>query len=306
MMATALTYLAGALLVAQLPAGTRQAPAGQAVPPGGLARLSYCVVSPVEEVQLSAQEAGILKAFDVREGAPVDEGMVVARIDDADSLVRKTAADLELMVARTEAENDIDVRAAKAAAKVAAAEVAESEWVNRKSPGSIPETQVRRQRFTQERSELQIGVAEMEFKVAGMTADLKQAQVDIADLQLERRTIKSPLAGRVEQRFRQVGEWVNPGDPILRIVRMDRLRVEGFLKASEFAPDEVNGQPVEVEVTLERGRTERFRGKIEFVSLQVEASGEFRVWAEVENRRTEGGLWLLRPGLPAQMDIQLK
>lgn len=307
-MESALVCLASMLVLAQPPAVAQPQAAAQprAVVEQGHAQLPYCVVSPVEEIELAAQEAGVLIQLQVREGVSVAEGDLLANIDNADVLVRKKAAELELQVARAEAANDIDVRAAMAAAKVAAAEVEESDAVNRKAPGSIPETQVRRQRLTRERAQLQVQVAEVDFNVAGLTAEVKQAQVDVAELQIQRRRVLSPLEGRVEQLYKQRGEWVNPGEPILRLVRMDRLRVEGFLKASEFSPDEVDGQPVAVEVVLERGRRERFEGKIEFVSSAVEASGEYRVWAEVKNRRTPGGHWLLRTGTPAQMVILLR
>ncbi|MGE0610128.1 MAG: hypothetical protein AB7O62_23755, partial [Pirellulales bacterium] len=91
---------------------------------------------------------------------------------------------------------------------------------------------------------------------------------------------------------------------VLRIVRLDRLRVEGFLNASEHNPHEVMNRPVLVEVPLAHGRVEQFRGKVVFVSPLVEADGEFRVWAEVVNR-TEGDQWLLLPGLNAAMSIEL-
>jgi hypothetical protein len=48
----------------------------------------------------------------------------------------------------------------------------------------------------------------------------------------------------------------------------------------------------------------QFTGKIIYISPLVQAGGEYRVWAEVSNRQ-ENGQWLLRPGLNAEMTIQL-
>ena len=33
---------------------------------------------------------------------------------------------------------------------------------------------------------------------------------------------------------KQPGEWVQAGEPVLRIARMDLLRVEGFVSAAEY------------------------------------------------------------------------
>ena len=31
-------------------------------------------------------------------------------------------------------------------------------------------------------------------------------------------------------------EWVNPGDPILRLVRLDQLQVEGLVPVAKYTP----------------------------------------------------------------------
>ena len=91
----------------------------------------------------------------------------------------------------------------------------------------------------------------------------------------------------------------------MRLVRVDRLRVEGFLNAKDYRPSEIQGRPCSVVVTLARGQRETFPGKIVYVKPLVEAGGEFLVRAEVQNRQ-EDGVWVLSPGLNAEMTIQLK
>jgi hypothetical protein len=60
---------------------------------------------------------------------------------------------------------------------------------------------------------------------------------------------------------------------------------------------------VTIQVQLERGRVERFNTKIGYVSPDVEANGEFRVWAEIDNRASQGGYYLVRPGETATMTL---
>ncbi|HEY1068118.1 MAG TPA: HlyD family efflux transporter periplasmic adaptor subunit, partial [Pirellulales bacterium] len=96
------------------------------------------------------------------------------------------------------------------------------------------------------------------------------------------------------------GEWVNPGDPVVRILRIDRLRVEALLNARDFGP-EIAGSLVTLDVTMPGGKREQFPGKLVFVHPEIEpVTGNFRVWAEVENRQL-----MLRPGLIANMTIHL-
>ena len=59
-----------------------------------------------------------------------------------------------------------------------------------------------------------------------------------------------------------------------------------------------------VEVPLANDRRERFSGRIVVVSPLDESGGDYRVVAEVENRRDEASKqWLLRAGKTASMTI---
>lgn len=93
------------------------------------------------------------------------------------------------------------------------------------------------------------------------------------------------------------------GEPLAHLVRTDRLRVEGYVDAAKYDPEEIRGRPVTVEVRLANDRRERFEGKIVFVSPLVESGGDYRVFAEVPNRKAASGEWLLRAGQTASMTI---
>ena len=118
------------------------------------------------------------------------------------------------------------------------------------------------------------------------------------------RRIVSPLDGIVVKVHKHVGEWLQPGDPVVEILRIDRLWVEGYVNAADFNPGEIEGRDVIVDAEMARGRKMRFKGQVVFVKPVVEG-GDYLVQAEVENRQ-ENGHWLLRPGLNAAMTIQLK
>jgi multidrug resistance efflux pump len=137
-----------------------------------------------------------------------------------------------------------------------------------------------------------------------MTAAARDAEWKLARHDVERRRLLASLDGVVVQLLKHPGEWLQAGEPVLRLVRMDRVRVEGFVDASLYGDDEVADQPVRVFVARQRGQRETFSGKIVFVNPLIEASGNYRVWAEVENRQ-RNGRWLLRPGSEAEMVIEL-
>jgi multidrug efflux pump subunit AcrA (membrane-fusion protein) len=94
------------------------------------------------------------------------------------------------------------------------------------------------------------------------------------------------------------------GAPLAHVVRTDKLRVEGYVDAARWDPAQIRGRPVTVEVTLADARKEKVEGRISFVSPLVESGGDYRVFAEVPNRKTPGSdEWLLRAGQTATMTI---
>jgi macrolide-specific efflux system membrane fusion protein len=300
------TSLALAVLLISVPpvASSPVIPQKTAPTPAREVKLSHCLVSLIEDVQVPAREAGPLMNVTVAEGQYVTAGQLLAQIDDQQPQIEKLAAELERDAALAKAQDDIEVRYAEAAFAVASAELERAVSIDRKSPGGVTQQEIQKLQLAKHRDELQIERSKLERRVAKMNADVHQAAVKSAINAVARRQIVSPLAGVVVNILHEKGEWVAAGEPVLQVVRIDHLRVEGFLNATEVGPEEVTGRPVSVEVQLVGGRTAKFIGDVVFVSPLVQAGDKYRVRAEVENR-TENGSPLLRPGMTATMNIGL-
>jgi macrolide-specific efflux system membrane fusion protein len=250
-------------------------------------------------------ETGAIVALAVGEGDAVQPGQLLARIDDRRNQFEKLAAELKRSAALTKAQDDIEVRFAQASLGVADAELTQSEEINRRSPGTVSTAELRRLQLTSQRAKLQIDRSRLEQKIAGMTADVETTAVAAAEDKIERCKIVAPFAGTVLDVLRHEAEWVDAGEPVLRIIRLDRLRVEGFLDVRQFNPEEILNQPVFVEIERARNEAVRLPGKVVFISPLVQAGDRYRVRAEVENRQ-QNNFWLLGPGMSASMTIQVQ
>ncbi len=308
-MRTKLNVFIAALLVAHSAAAQT---GGDRVPTSGALTLTDCIVSAKDHIQLPAQQAGVILQVETEDGSSVQEGFIVSqgqmigKLDDEDASARRDAAALDYQVSMAEElKAKSNVQAAIATVDVAKSELIESTDINRRSPNAIPDTQVRRQELTVTRSAMEKDVADRDVQVAGLTTELRQAQVTVAEINLNKHRIVSPLDGILVQLYRKPGEWVSPGDPIARIVRMDKLRVEGFVDASSYLPEDIDGARVTIIIRRPNRDPEEFQSTISFVSPIVEASGDYRVWAEVDNRSSKGKHWVLRPGMQAEMQIDL-
>ncbi|MBP90532.1 MAG: hypothetical protein CMJ64_28125 [Planctomycetaceae bacterium] len=292
------TLLVVAALAAPLAGVTLSSDSSQAIVPD-------CQVLLIDDVDMPAEAPGRLLAMNVTEGVQIEQGMLAAQIDDREPLLQKVAAELERDAAHARADDDIEVRYSVKAFEVAEAELNRSLDINRRNAGAIPASEIKRQQLERTRAELQIDRSRLDLKVAEMTANVQNAAVQAAEDAILRRRILVPFNGQVLQIYRQTGEWVALGEPVLRVARLDRLRVDGFINGSDYNVSELVNRPVTVEVELARGRKKQFRGRVVFVNPLVQAGNRYRVRAEVENR-VEEEQWLLNPGAMATMVIHLQ
>jgi multidrug resistance efflux pump len=276
------------------------------------ARIRHAVVQLKDFVQIPARQAGVLESLLMADGTRVKEGVrvtkdtLLGKLDDRDALARKEAAELDRDVALGEGKKaGLAIAAAIKTVAVANEEYENSLKVNEAAPGAIAQTTITRQRLTRERSKIEVSVAEQDKLNAEKTADLRAAQIRVASLNLEHHLIKSPIDGEVVSVYRQVGEWVSPGDPLLRVVNLETLRVEGFLRINDYRRQDIFGQAVMVEIQMPGGQEESFESTISYVSPLVQASGDYRVVCEVKNKRVDG-FWVMLPGMDAELTIKVK
>ena len=155
------------------------------------------------------------------------------------------------------------------------------------------------------RAQLQTQKAKKDRALAALDAKVKEAEKRAAEIGMHKRTIRAPFDGEVQQLLVHESEWVNPGDPLLQVVKFDVMWVECYVSAKDYDPAELQGKPVTVSINLARNREAKVPGRIIYASQTVldttETYGDYLVRAEVQNQRT-GDFWLVRPGLHAVHD----
>jgi multidrug efflux pump subunit AcrA (membrane-fusion protein) len=269
--------------------------------------LNHCLVSPKQEAQVPAQEAGVVVSIKVTEGEFVKKGDILAQIDDTIPQAEKKKAAAEQAAATEKANSDVNIKYSTAAAGVAEFTYRKNKEAFDRVRDSVPWVEVKRMELEWQRALFQIEQAHVDQRVDKLTANAKGAEVDAAEESIRHRQIRAPQDGIVTEIMPHEGEWVKPGDTVMHIVRMDRLRVEGYLKSSQFAAQDIGNRKVIVSILLaHHPEPVQFAGQVVFVSPLVAANGEYLVRAEVDNRpAVEGanGFWLLHPGDTASMTI---
>jgi macrolide-specific efflux system membrane fusion protein len=273
--------------------------AAVALPPARAADVEVpsVLIKLIEQVEVPARQAGVLESVSVHEGQMVAAGAALAQIDDADARFAKRKAELELAGARKLAESDVKVRYARKSAEVAESELRRALESEKRLAESVSASELDQLRLVAEKTALEIEQAELEMQLARTSRELKENDVATAEHAIRQRKITAPLAGFVAEINRRQGEWVQPGQTILRILRVDRLRAEGLVDARYLRGD-AGSRPVRLRVRIGDEPVE-YAGQLVFISPEIDpVSGQVRVWAEIENRDLQ-----LRPGLQGSMVI---
>src|SRR4051812_5521773 len=251
----------------------------------------------LEEAEVPAQEAGVITNVAVREGQRVKQGELLTQIDDQVPRLMAEAIKAKYDIARAKATNDVRQRYAQKATEVSQAELKRSTESIERFAKSVSQSQLDVEQLTVQKNRLEGEQANQEQQIAVLEMKQQESELNTARAQITRRRIVAPFDGVIVQIYARKGEWAEPGQKALRIVNVDRLKAEGFIRA-EDATEHIIGQPTRLMVEPS-GERNTFAGKIVFVSPEIDPiTGQVRIWAEIDNR--EGRL---RPGQPARMVI---
>jgi multidrug efflux pump subunit AcrA (membrane-fusion protein) len=290
--------LAGLVLGTQLEL-TLPALVRAAEPPAEVISLDSVLISVIDSAEVPARDVGLLTEILVREGDEVSRGELLIKLDAAEAELAVKLARSEHEMAELEAKNRLREQYALKAAEVAQAEHERAVQANRKYPETVSKTEIERLHLLQQRAVLDFQQAEQEHKLRGMQADLKHLAVQQAELSLERRLIKAPLSGIVVRIEHRIGEWVQPGMPLLKLIDTRTLRAEAVIPG-RYRHLSFHQAPVLVRVPGHAANSTEVAGRVSFVHPEIDpVDGSFRIWAELDNADQR-----LRPGDSVQMTIQ--
>ncbi len=257
----------------------------------------------IEAVQseLAFQVAGRVATVNVREGAKVEKGQVLAAIDPSDYLSRLVEAranldrairsrqQLETSLAISKKTLPDDVVRARAAVQVTQdtldkalrnrdryehlfkqGVVSEREWDNVRL-----EYETSRSRYTEAEAALEqaksnlskVDVLNNEIDAASAQVKSLQASEGYSELQLQYTELKAPYAGVIISRNIEPGEVVAPGRQALTIADLSRVDLKIFVPETEIGRVKP-GQPVDVKIDTFPGKV--FKGNVTFVSPEGE------------------------------------
>ena len=156
-------------------------------------------------------------------------------------------------------------------------------------------------------AEMEAGPTPEEVAVAEAQVGKAQAAVAALQVQLDKRTLRSPIDGVVTSRSAHAGEAAIAGATLLTIADLDEVRLTVYIPESELGRVYL-GQEVQVEVDSFPGRS--FLGMVSYISTEAEFTPK-NVQTEKDQVnmvfavriRLPNPDHLLKPGMPAEAVI---
>lgn len=209
------------------------APQALAAPTGAAAAAAKpmgCLIEPDQVAEVGSQVIGLVERLHVDRGATVAAGQPLLKL-------RADVEQANVGAAQTRARIDADIMAAAASFDLAQQKVKRAEAL-------VAQGFVSDQAVEQARGEAEVANQKMR-QVRGQQRIFEQEQ-RVADAQLQLRTVRSPFAGVVVERYVNMGERVEDR-PLMRIAVIDPLRVELMVPTSRYgqiaAGDKVTIRP---------------------------------------------------------------
>ncbi len=255
----------------------------------------------VTDLTLAAPIAGRVMSVTATEGQQVSKSDVLVQLDDRRAKAELAAAESAAKAAELRSTSDVDQRYAERTREVRMRELEQSIDANKRYQNSVTATEIDRLQLVIDQAGLSIEQARKELEVAEAQADEKLSLVEMAKLRLSEHRVDSPVEGNVAETMVSVGEWVEAGAPLLRVVSLDPIRVSGFVDGRVHGSD-LKGRPVEFEWMQSIGGEDQsivLSGEVTFVSLEVHpVNSQVRMWATLRNPDQ-----LARPGVRGTMRI---
>lgn len=270
-------------------------------------RAENCIVKTIQSVRVPAIAEGQITEMLAVEGSNVKKGDLLTILDDTQAKLALDLRKAEEREAELNALNDVNYRDAENSERSAKAEAEAYKELRRQ--GAVPYWEMEKKILEADRATLRIELAQLQQDVAKVQYIAKRSERALAEYELTRRQVLAPFGGFIENRMAQLGEWVQPGSPIVQLVQLDKLRVEGDVDALRYPGQITRGTPVKVMIYANSRRTEASAAdaiavdaKIGFVSSEIDLNHRYRIWVEIENRQV-GDEWVFKPGMEADIQI---
>ena len=220
------------------------------------------------------------------------------RVEQARNRLDETSAEIALLVQQ---EKNNQRRLEKARADLETVRLDHDRVRNARKRGAASATEVTRSILELKKYEdtilqyeTQTSVLPLQRAQAEQRLETQRADLRLAELDLEHTHVQPPFRGTISRLTVEKGQFVRPGDPLLRLMDRARIEIPVALALDDFFKLQARleaGRPIPVELAETETAAPRWRGRVVRSSPQADpATRTVNVFVEVDNTGLEAPL----------------
>lgn len=258
----------------------------------------------IDDVKVASLDPGIVKRVAVKQGDIVKQGDLLLQLDSDLFEAEVSAQEANCLVASADARSDIHIRFSEKSLALNESILKKSELAVAEFAKSVSQSELGKLRLERDQAALGLEKADADRYKADLMTKVRAAELATAKIRLGRRSIQAPSEGVVVSIEVQAGEAVSSGQPVVRIVNLDKLRLVASIDG-----DLVSTLSLDTTARFElflKGVAVSLPAKIVFISPEIRFTDQsFDVWVEVDNSERKllpglKGTLLLGPPGPSQ------
>lgn len=256
------------------------------------------VVKARNEVTMASKGNARISRLIFRTGDLVNEHEAVFELDPMELFLEKNKLEHEVNVAKIKSEDDSAVKASEANLRSRNFTYQQLQALQKSASGvRVAPLELERARNSAEEAKANLDSALSEARQAFEDYEARKVDQKILTQKLNDYRAKSPFSGQVLQIFRDKGDFVETGQPIATLYRMDVVEGVVNLDSKSIPPQEAIGISLAVDWGENRAGLET-KCKITRITPKVESDGRYQAICEIKNVKGKvNGSWALIPGM---------
>ncbi len=260
--------------------------------------IDLCPVLLDESAEVPAADSGVLEFLNIIPNTPVTKDQVLGRLESSLAIMETKIAKMQHSAALELANDNSNVQYHQAVL-----EEAREELSNYRSLGkNISRSELTRMELGVKSRDLAYQRSLQEQKQTALDAQLKQTAHEASQARLRNRMISSPIDGVVMNVLRQKGEWVQAGQPVVRIGNLKQLKVDCLVHIRDVDLRRTTGTEVRVTPATLVTESCQLVGQIVSYDPEISSQGNVRLHIRVRNEEVDGH-WRLLPGMSVRVEL---
>lgn len=264
---------------------------------------SAMTIDLLDRVAISSSVEGVIKNVTARSGDQVRQGQLLIQLDTGRLVTELGVAKSEYNALSIRSADHSRVQIGNAREQTARLSVQKLQEVRTRYNIKVAALEMNRAQSELKQAESEKTGACNELEQFRCEAEAKQNQIKLLENDLKQSTILSQYSGAIGNIEKRPGEFVNKGDIIAELYRLDRLSGVILIDNDQLPPENAKGVKGQFEVG--KGNQKRsFEISISRVFPRVDIDGKYRAYVELENEQADGN-WRLLPGMVGVANFDL-